>query len=346
MTRAVARKQRRAWIVPALIAAVGVAGVVGWRVAATMHVATIAAPPLATPTATQPALAPEPIAAPAPPKLKEPPKLEVAPPPLAHAAASDAPRAPARQARARGASGPSASISTPRCRPDEGRARSPSLLCLGVGGGRARRRASSSSAACAATPSGATTRPSPPSSAATSSSRAPDFLYALGQAQRMQGDCRAAVASYRAYLRTSPPERSAAPARQNLERCERELANAPPPPSRRRRHPPSSRSRATPPPAVVVTTAPPRRRARDDRAAAILAGLGGAALVAGAVLWGVGEAGARSLADATTYDQYAAHGADADAFGRERIAGIVTLAVGGALVVVAVARWSWLYTHR
>jgi len=68
--------------------------------------------------------------------------------------------------------------------------------------------------------------------------------------------------------------------------------------------------------------------------------------VTGGVLWGVGESGARSLADATTYDQYAAHGADAGAFSRERIAGIVTLAAGGALVVVGIARWSWLARHR
>src|SRR5207302_10519562 len=53
------------------------------------------------------------------------------------------------------------------------------------------------------------------------------FLYALGQAQRMQGDCRAAAASYRAYLRTSPPERSAAPARENLKRCEALVAATP-----------------------------------------------------------------------------------------------------------------------
>jgi tetratricopeptide (TPR) repeat protein len=168
----------------------------------------------------------------------------------------------------------------------------------------------------------------------------PDFLYALGQAQRMKGDCRDAVASYRAYLRTSPPERGAAPARQNLERCEHELANAPPPSPTVVEPPPA----VVPPPPAMPPSSPPRR-ARDDRAAAVLAGVGGAAVVAGAALWGVGESGARSLADATTYDQYAAHGADAGAFGRERTAGIVTLAVGGALVTVAVARWSWLYTH-
>jgi hypothetical protein len=167
-------------------------------------------------------------------------------------------------------------------------------------------------------------------------------LYALGQAQRMKGDCRAAVASYRAYLRTSPPERAAAPARQNLERCERELA-APPPPTTP--PPPAVVEPATPPPPTIVVVTP-KPRVRDDRAAAVLAGLGGAALVSGAVLWGVGESGARSLADATTYDQFAAHGHEAATFDGERIGGIVAVAVGGALVTVAVARWAWLARHR
>ena len=90
----------------------------------------------------------------------------------------------------------------------------------------------------------------------------------------------------------------------------------------------------------------PKPRARDDRAAAVLAGVGGASLVAGAVLWGVGESGARSLADAATYDQFAAHGHEAATFDGERIAGIVAVGVGGALVTVAVARWAWLARRR
>ena len=177
----------------------------------------------------------------------------------------------------------------------------------------------------------------------------PDLLYALGQAQRMKGDCRAAVASYRAYLRTAPPERSAAPARQNLERCEKELASSPSAPNTSPSAPntspsapstsPSapSTSAAAPNPSADARSAVPRRRARDDRAAAILASAGGAALVAGGVLWGVGEAGARSLADAATYDQFAAHARDGDTYARERIAGMVGVAVGGALVTIAIA---------
>jgi tetratricopeptide (TPR) repeat protein len=164
-----------------------------------------------------------------------------------------------------------------------------------------------------------------------------DFLYALGQAQRMKGDCKAAAASYRAYLRTAPPERAAAPARQNLERCERELANAPPP------QPPAASVTLAQP---ALPVAAPARRVRDDRAAAALAALGAAALLGGGVSWGLGESGARDLAGASSYAQFASRASDADAYDRERIGGIVAVAVGGALVVSAAARWIWLARHR
>ena len=165
----------------------------------------------------------------------------------------------------------------------------------------------------------------------------PDLLYALAQAQRMKGDCKAAVASYRAYLRTAPPERAALPARQNLERCERELSSAPPPV-------------ASPAPEVVMPpsapASPPPRRWQSDRAAPILLGLGAATLIAGGVSWGVGESGARSIADATTYSQFAAREANAGPYSGERIAGIVTLSVGGALAIAAAARWAWVAHHH
>jgi tetratricopeptide (TPR) repeat protein len=162
-----------------------------------------------------------------------------------------------------------------------------------------------------------------------------EFLYALGQAQRMQGDCHAAAASYRAYLRTSPPERSAATARENLKRCEALLAATPPPV-------------VAPPPVVqpvppVVQNVPverPRRRWYRDVAGDVMGGLGVAGLATGAALWGVGEAGAKSLADTTQYGQFVVRVGQADTFERERTAGIVTLAVGGGLTVAAIVRWS------
>jgi len=172
-----------------------------------------------------------------------------------------------------------------------------------------------------------------------------EFLYALGQAQRMQGDCHAAAASYRAFLRTAPAERSAAAAREHLKHCEAQIAATPAPPPAPSPTPAPSLVQPVP---VVVQNVPaekPRRRWYRDKAGDALGGLGVAALITGGALWGVGEAGARSLTDASQYGQFAARAPQADTFDRERTAGIVTVAVGGALTVAAIIRWS-LVTRR
>src|SRR5262249_23229532 len=54
----------------------------------------------------------------------------------------------------------------------------------------------------------------------------PEFLYALGQAQRMNHQCRAAIVSYEAFLRTVPAPRQEAAARDQIEACRAELAGA------------------------------------------------------------------------------------------------------------------------
>lgn len=174
----------------------------------------------------------------------------------------------------------------------------------------------------------------------------PEFLYALAQAQRMNGDCRGAVASYRAFLRTTPPERAAAPARQNLARCEELLAATPPPDAVT----PEVVAPHQPPPSLPSPFAekplPPPPPWYRDRAGIALGAVGLAAAGAGAALWGVGEAGARSLADASKYGQFAEHGGSADTYGHERLAGIVCVAVGGALVVAAVGRFAVVARRR
>jgi len=176
----------------------------------------------------------------------------------------------------------------------------------------------------------------------------PEFLYALAQAQRMSGDCRGAVASYRAFLRTTPPERAAAPARQNLARCEELLASAPPPDAVT----PEVAPPLPPPPSLPSPFAekplppPPPPPWYRDRAGIALGAVGLAAAGAGAALWGVGEAGARSLADATQYGQFAAHGSSADAYGNERLAGILCVSVGGALAVSAIGRFAVVARRR
>jgi hypothetical protein len=52
----------------------------------------------------------------------------------------------------------------------------------------------------------------------------PEILYALGQAQRMNHQCREAIVSYEAYLRTGPGVRQEAATRDQIELCRAELA--------------------------------------------------------------------------------------------------------------------------
>ncbi len=65
----------------------------------------------------------------------------------------------------------------------------------------------------------------------------PEFLYAMAQAQRLNGDCRSAVTAYKAFLRTRPSAKRAAAANQLIDDCTAALAKeslraAPPDPER------------------------------------------------------------------------------------------------------------------
>jgi tetratricopeptide (TPR) repeat protein len=164
----------------------------------------------------------------------------------------------------------------------------------------------------------------------------PDFLYALAQAQRMSGDCRSAVAAYRAFLRTAPPDKAQVSARQNLERCEQQLAAAPRPATA---SPPATAAPAplAPPPAEHL-----RRAWYRDPAGDVLGALGLAVVGIGGALWGVGEAGVQAANQSSRYDQFA-NGPQAE---RERTVGIVGVALGGALLVGAGARWIWVARRR
>jgi hypothetical protein len=102
----------------------------------------------------------------------------------------------------------------------------------------------------------------------------PDFLYALGQAERKRGDCKAAIRYYQAFVDTGQsPQRTVAVLVQ-IDRCKQELAAAPATPQASQSppaaaEPPSqspSQSSSSPPdaappiaesPAPVAAAAPP-----------------------------------------------------------------------------------------
>src|SRR4051812_43482024 len=69
----------------------------------------------------------------------------------------------------------------------------------------------------------------------------PDFLYALGQAERKRGDCKAAVAWYQRYVESGPSTQRTVATLVQIDRCKQELAASSP----------------TKPPPPAVQTAPP-----------------------------------------------------------------------------------------
>ncbi len=160
----------------------------------------------------------------------------------------------------------------------------------------------------------------------------PDFLYALGQAERKANRCAEAIAAYQEFLRHAPPEREATPARLNLERCQAQLAEEA---ARARRAPPKPRPR---PPATEARSQRPRPLYRD----ALGGVLAGAAVSALAVsLAGLLLANGATLDanQATVYREREEALARRD---RYRVMGIVGVAAGAGAAVAAMARYLWL----
>lgn len=171
----------------------------------------------------------------------------------------------------------------------------------------------------------------------------PEFLYALGQAERLSGDCKGAMEAYRSFLRTNPSSRQEGSAKKNLQRCARELeaaaSAAPRPPASV--EPAAERAAVPPPPEPVPPPPAPAPYYRDMLGGAAL-GVGLAGIGAGGALWGIGEAQIGAVNGASRYDQFARSAAGAQGAETLRIAGIVSVSVGGALLVVAAVRYGVL----
>lgn len=160
-----------------------------------------------------------------------------------------------------------------------------------------------------------------------------EFLFALGQAERLAGDCPSAIVYYRKFLSRSPNKRQAAAAWDNLRRCQRALASGPD-----RRDPAHAMKRLMSDPEQPKTKAQPRAQLpwyRDKVGGALLAG--GVAMVAvggGFISWaGSAESNASS---AVNYSKYASGIETAKS---RRNLGMASLATGGALIAGAVYRY-------
>ena len=168
-----------------------------------------------------------------------------------------------------------------------------------------------------------------------------EFLYALGQAERMSGDCEKAIRSYDAFLQTNPPDRQAEPARQNIKRCHDELAAKTPPPPPKPDPPPEPMPQPIIAPVAPVPPRPVDKPWYTDTWGDVLVGSGVAALVVGGLVWSGAQDDIAAAHGSMGYTDFAAH---ADGAETRQTIGVVTMIAGGALIAGGVVRY-WLRPH-
>ncbi len=183
-------------------------------------------------------------------------------------------------------------------------------------------------------------------------SEAREFLYAMGQVERLRGNCAGALMHYQAFLDTTPPPEQGNAARLQKERCEAETraveAKADPTLAPRKDAPVEAPAPvvapvvvAAPPapapvvaPVVVVTAQPePSPWYRDVPGDALL-GAGVVAVASGAAMFAVGNLATRNAR--TSLDRYTA----AQNLSWAQPAGVAVAGVGGALLVGSVVRFA------
>jgi tetratricopeptide (TPR) repeat protein len=163
----------------------------------------------------------------------------------------------------------------------------------------------------------------------------PRILYALGQAERLSGDCAAAIKSYEGFLKMAPSARQAEAARQNIARCEAELKakEAPPEPT-----PPPLQplQPVAPAPARTPEPAPAPRPWYFDWLGDTLGISGVVVLGVGAAVWANGRGSAQDARSAQSYDGFAAAAPSAEL---KQQLGVALMATGAALIGGGVVRF-------
>jgi hypothetical protein len=162
----------------------------------------------------------------------------------------------------------------------------------------------------------------------------PSFLYALGQAYRLSGDCAHAREAYLAFIDSNPTEKQREAALANIERCPTtpQAATTAPPPEKQRTKPEAMP--VGPPPATE------RRKAwYEDVPGGVLSGSGVVATVVGAVVFAGGR-GQVADADSVTDDgAFAETRVDASSGLTQQRVGLVVMGVGGALITAGILRY-------
>lgn len=168
----------------------------------------------------------------------------------------------------------------------------------------------------------------------------PMLLYPWAQAERSRGNCAAAVELYRRFLDSNPPEAAATPARENMERCEEQLAAEAPEPEPEP-EPVDEVIEEEPEPEpeqkpVVKDEQPKAKRWYADPVGGVLVGVGVVGVGVGAGLLGVAGSKAKKVGDAEMHTEYLDM---RDGATKLRNGGAIALSIGGALVIGGVVRY-------
>ena len=167
----------------------------------------------------------------------------------------------------------------------------------------------------------------------------PKYLFNLALAQRLGGDCRAAIESYRAYLATVPPDLNAKNANIGIAKCEEILAAIPKPPEEPVEKPiePVGEPKPVEPPKPIETPPiepiEPRKAHRDRLGIGLLIG-GGVAAGASFTFWMLARSAASSTHDVGSLEDYEANRDRAEGFqALSLISGGVSIALFAGSVI-------------
>ncbi|MEM6990820.1 MAG: hypothetical protein AAF721_09990 [Myxococcota bacterium] len=173
------------------------------------------------------------------------------------------------------------------------------------------------------------------------------YLFARGQAERLAGDCHAAIATYEVFIATEPLPAAVAAAEEGIAAC-RELVPEPEPAPEPEPEPePVALDPVAPAhdDSVVgpVDSTPSSRPWYRDPLGATFVAVGGAGLVAGTVLAVVARRSEASAQGQSDLVEFAERNDRAVALSR---ASIPVFAVAGAFVIGGVIRWAVVASKR
>ena len=171
----------------------------------------------------------------------------------------------------------------------------------------------------------------------------PMLLYPWAQAERSRGNCAAAVELYQRFLDSDPPEAAATPARENMERCQEQLAEEGGGEEEEIIEDDEEddlieddEPEVDSTPAPVNDEQPKAKAWYKDPLGGVLVGVGVAGVGAGAALMGLASSKAGKAADQDTHQAYLD---EQDSATKLRNGGAIALSIGGALVLGGVVRY-------